>query len=134
MREASGGVAACVPGIDLGLCAVGKGPSMLGEVGEEGNRKVDLVAGLLGVAAGERVTASPAVETSFDVPGDEELQQFAVLGIADGRQFLGAPPLEQQQVSVGWRQDAALHEEITQVSFSAAIRPTKHNVRPVRIG
>ncbi|MFD4527283.1 hypothetical protein ACFWP7_25770 [Streptomyces sp. NPDC058470] len=45
----------------------------------------------------------------------EELQELAVLGIADGRQLLSEPPLEQQQVPVGRRQDAALHEQVAQV-------------------
>ncbi|WP_327436584.1 MULTISPECIES: hypothetical protein [unclassified Streptomyces] len=37
-------------------------------------------------------------------------------GVADGRQFLGEPPLEKQQLSVSQGQDAALHEQVAQVS------------------
>ncbi|MFF4672228.1 hypothetical protein ACFY1C_20595 [Streptomyces sp. NPDC001279] len=36
-------------------------------------------------------------------------------GIVDGGQFLGEPSLEQQQLSVGRRQDPGLDEPITQV-------------------
>ncbi|MEU8033562.1 hypothetical protein AB0C13_33895 [Streptomyces sp. NPDC049099] len=82
---------------------------------EEGDREVELVAGLLDLLAGERAAAGQGAQTALDVQGGEEFQELAVLGVADGRQFLGEPPLEQQQLTVGRRQDAALPEQIAQV-------------------
>ncbi|MER6503285.1 hypothetical protein ABT218_28975 [Streptomyces sp. NPDC001455] len=113
--EAPGGVAAEVPSIDIGLRAFGERPSTLGEMIEEGGREVDLVACLPDLLAGERAAAGQGVGAALGVPGGEELQQPPVPGIVDGGQFLGEPSLEQQQLSVGRRQDPGLDEPITQV-------------------
>ncbi|MYU02207.1 MULTISPECIES: hypothetical protein [unclassified Streptomyces] len=85
MGEAPGGASACVPGVDIDLGAVGEGPSTLGEVAEEGNREVELVAGLLDLIAGEWAAVGQGLESTLDVPGGEELQELAVLGFSDGR-------------------------------------------------
>lgn len=89
---------------------------MLGEIIEKGGRETCLVAGLLDLHAGERAVSSPGVQTALNVPGREELQASPVPGVADGGQFLGEPPLEQQQLPVSRGQNAALHEQLAQVS------------------
>ncbi|MFF4567275.1 hypothetical protein [Streptomyces sp. NPDC001435] len=101
MGEAPGGVAACVPVVDIGLRAVGEGSPALGEVSEEGGREVDLVAGLVDLLAGERAAVGQGVQAALDVPGGEELQQAPMTGAVDGGQSLGKPTLEQQQLPVG---------------------------------
>ncbi|MGW7756974.1 hypothetical protein ACWGK6_36590 [Streptomyces violaceusniger] len=108
-------VAACVPVVDIGLRAVGEGSFALGEVSEESGREVDLVAGLVDLLAGERAAVGQGVQAALDVPGGEELQQAPRPGGVDGGQFLGEPPLEQQQLPVGRGQDATLHEQVAQV-------------------
>lgn len=106
VRQAPSGVAARVPSIDIGLRALGEGPPMLGEIIEKGGRETYLVAGLLDLHAGERAASSQGVQTALNVPGREELQESPVPGVADGRQFLGEPPLEQQQLPVSRGQNA----------------------------
>ncbi|MET7906421.1 hypothetical protein ABZS86_35225 [Streptomyces sp. NPDC005355] len=96
VSETPGGVAACVPVVDIGLGAVGEGVSALSQVAEEGGGELKFVAGLLNLVAGERAAVGHGAEAAMDVPGGEELQEPAVLDVTDGRQFLGEPSLEQQ--------------------------------------
>ncbi|MET8031160.1 hypothetical protein [Streptomyces avermitilis] len=82
---------------------------------EKGGRETNLVAGLLNLLTGERAAVGEGVQAALNVPGREELQKPPVPGVADGRQFLGEPPLEQQQLPVSGGQNTALHEQVAQV-------------------
>ncbi|MFI1336136.1 hypothetical protein ACH4U7_39675 [Streptomyces sp. NPDC020845] len=80
---------------------------MPGQMIEKGGRETNLVAGLLNLLTGERAAVGQGVQAALNLPGREELQKSPVPGVADGRQFLGEPPLEQQQLPVSRGQDAA---------------------------
>ncbi|MDG9728750.1 hypothetical protein [Streptomyces sp. DH41] len=88
---------------------------------EKGGREANFVAGLMNLLTAERAAVGQGVQTALNVPGREELQKPPVPGVADGRQFLGEPPLEQQQLPVSRGQDAALHEQVAQVALSVGL-------------
>lgn len=50
------------------------------------------------------------------------LQQPSTFGVLDGRDVFGEPAFEQQQLPVDGGQDAALHEQVTQVGCRAFAR------------
>ncbi|GFH39535.1 hypothetical protein SCWH03_58030 [Streptomyces pacificus] len=118
--EAPGEVVACVPGVDVGLGALGEGASALGEVAEEGGREVEFTASLLDLFPGERAAAGECVQPVLDMPGGEEFQQSPVPGVADSGEFLRECALEEQQLPVGRGQDVGLDEQITHLTSSRA--------------
>jgi hypothetical protein len=74
MGEAPGGVAPGVPGVDVGLGAVGEGVPALSEVGEKGGREADLVSCLPDLVTGQRAAVGQGVQAVLDGPGGEQFQ------------------------------------------------------------
>jgi len=83
MGQLPGGVAAGVPGVDVGLPAVRECPLPDVEPGQECDGLADLAAGLLGLPAGDRASVSEAAQAPLDVPGGEPPDDLAVLVPAD---------------------------------------------------
>jgi hypothetical protein len=71
-----------VPGVDVGLAAVGQGEAAPGEPPEEGGGTLDLVAGMAAAGRGDRLLFRAGAETGQDFPGGEAADE---LGMAKWR-------------------------------------------------
>ncbi|MET9562520.1 hypothetical protein [Streptomyces tauricus] len=102
-----------MPGIEVGLLAVFDGAA---SVGEPGAGLSDLLFRLAGLGASQRPLLRFAPQVSHLMPGDEVLQTPTVFGVLDAGESFGQPTLIEHELSVDGRKDAAVHQQVAQVS------------------
>lgn len=96
-----------MPGVHIGLSAVGECPTTASQPHEDPGGLVDLLMTcLLDWRGTQRTALGSRTEPPEHMPGRELLQQADVVGMLDTRQALAEPALEEQDVLVDGRQRA----------------------------
>ncbi|WP_406215566.1 hypothetical protein [Streptomyces decoyicus] len=108
-----------MPGVEVGLLAVFDVVASVGKPGEEGAGLGDLLFRLAGLGASQRSLLRHAPQAPHLVPGGEVLKTTTVFGVLDGGEPFGQPTLIEHELPVDVWQDAAVHQQITQVDDSS---------------
>ncbi|WP_393073282.1 hypothetical protein [Streptomyces sp. LN704] len=105
-----------MPGIEVGLSAVFDAAASVGEPGEEGAGLGDLLFRLAGLGASQRPLLRFAPQAPHLMPGDEVPKTPTVFGVLDDGESFGQPTPIEHELSVDGRQDAAVHQQVAQMS------------------